>query len=94
MIVDGYYHDVTITETPEGLTVEGGGDPILISPELYDRACAGEYPQVRAGEGLLAIHALNGTFRWRLTGDTERYSRALVATRLFGDAFEKDRYLD
>ena len=88
-VIDGYFEDVVIRQEPSGVRLLEWGSPVLISPELYERACSGEYPQVRAGEGLLVIEALNGTFRYRLTGDTELHTGGLVAEQKAGPVFGK-----
>lgn len=70
---DGSVHAVTVLEAPA---------VAAIATDLYERACKGEFEHLDAGEGLLVIRADNGTFRYRLTGDFESYSGALLAERI------------
>lgn len=94
MTIGGMYFDaVTIRANYDTDTITVLEAPVVcaISPELYERACAGEYDRLDAGEGLLAIYADNGTFRYRLTGDFESYSGALLAEKIAGPTITAER---
>lgn len=87
MIGQGIYFDaITVQRNCDTGTVTVLTAPKVaaISPEMYDRAVAGEFECLHAGEGLFVITATNGTFRYRLTGDFESYSHALIAEKFDG----------
>lgn len=57
-----------------GVRVERADPLILIAPELWDLAVAGDLAFTDAGEGVAAIHTVNaGTVRYALTGAVDHY---------------------
>lgn len=63
------YGDTVICTVPEGVFVISADQRVLISDELWQQALDGDLEHVQAGEGLIQINAVNGSWTYRLTGE-------------------------
>ena len=65
--VEGYFH---ASRVDGQLIVDEADDFVTIPHQLWSMMVAGDAcPEVLAGEGILVIRALNGTYRYDLTGE-------------------------